>query len=832
MSWTDTNGTLVHSGTDRTVYRAPNAQPSSNTIRANIRGRADGVFVVLFSSFDMGTCLEIGVEGANIVSRQVAFGVAGADDTTAHTISAGEPFFLDIRIEDGLIHAEVSASGFASQAITPIPIPTDLAGFSAWGVSSEVDGATVIALEISERTPVFTSANEVLVAACAGDIWGSTSGTAFSRMGVAAFSSETQPSFADYKGLLIGLDGGKVIACDVVARTVWPLGARTTDADPASATNNEDWDDDVTGYFPGSVDNGGGTHKKGTTDAVACCVFNERLYVARGRELHASAIGDPQDWLYGNNQQISEDGGAFIDTNFRDPIISLHVTPENTMIVGCERSIRVIAGDPLDLSYTNLPSSISTGTSGLNAASVGVGAPMVVHTPAGLQLVSLSGPTGTPIPLSAPVLTDEIQFSDTDRGLYFTTLVRDPKAFGLHLFITPKDGSVHRGFWYDERVGGYQPGMGGFFPDLLPSGMQPTCAVNWRGKTVFGCLDGFLRHFDTAKTADDGVSIDDRVTSEAINIGGIDSDSVVHSIELEGSGNAPIVRFFGAPTAEKAYSLLERELKFNEYVEFATRRIVGQRAAVMVCEVRSGGMGRRYALEGAALEATEAGRLRRSDFVAPATPAPGCGVVIPTAIAEPEIPDPEPPDTGGDDEIDPECSGDDCEHSEVTLDWLAVAAAVQGRSVPTLECCCSTEGPTVAVSMSRTMSHAALSFTESAEGFGELGALIQCEATNTVGGVSTSGYTVDLTVNCGMDVDWVDNEDKKGFVDFVFAAGGGIDTTFENVVVTDITQPVMSVTCDRLEVGMIVDFTIDGVAGKAFNSLVITVLDRTIGCDA
>lgn len=820
---------MTHAGTDRTVYRFPNPQPSSNTIRVNIRGRADGVFVCLYSSLDMGTCLEVGVAGSDIITRTVTLGLAGSDDTTAHSISAGEPFFLDIRVEDGLVHAEVSASGFATTAITPIPVPSGLVGFSAWGLSSEVNGATVISVEVSERTPVYSTANEILVPICGGDVWMSSGESSFTRVGVAAFASDAQPSTADYKGLLIGVDGGKVVAMDVATRTVWPLGARTTDADPASVANNEDWDDDVTGYFPGSVDNGGGTHKMGTTDAVACCVFNERLYVARGRELHASAIGDPQNWLYGNNQQISEDGGAFVDTNFRDPIVSLNVTPENVMIVGCERSIKAIAGDPIDLSYTNLPISTSTGTSGRNAASVGVGAPMIVHTPTGLQVITLAGPTGTPVPLSSPVLTDEVQFSDTERDDFYVTLIRDPAKYGLHLSITPRDGSVRRSYFYDERVGQYTPSNGGFFPDLLPSGMQPTCAANWKGKVVFGCLDGFLRWFDPAKKSDDGVSIDDRLTTSPINFGGIEADSIVHSIEMEGSGDTPIVRFFGAPTAEKAYSLLERELKYNQFVPFSERRLVGQRAAVMVCEVRSGGLGKRYALEGAVIEGSQAGRLRRATFVEPATPTPGCGVELPEAIVDPVIPDPEPPDTGGDDGIDPECTGDGCEHEDTTLSWLSVFCDAVGEDVPSLECCCATEGPIVNISMSRTMS-AGTPFTEQAQGTGPLGSLIQCEATNTVGGVTTSGYTIDLTVNCGMDVNWADNEDKKGFVDFVFAAGGGIDNSIENFEILTIEGYTFEVSCDRVQIGMVVTYDMNGVLGKAATTVVITIDNRTVGC--
>jgi hypothetical protein len=832
VTWTQANGVFTHEDTDRTVWLVPNAQPSSSTIRAAISDRADGVFVVLFSSLDGGTCLEVGVSGANIVWRKRKFGVVdGSSTNTGHLISAGEPFYLNVRVENGLVHADVSASGFPSQAITPFAVPSTLAGFSAWGLSSEIDDAVVTSLELSERIPVISEASDRLIVACGGDIWQSTSDTAFVRTGIGSFSSNAQPSFAEFDGLVYGVDGGRGIVVDAVNRTVFPWG-RLIDPDAAPTdANTDDWDDDVSGYFPGSTTGSAGEHLKGTTDATVVCTFNRRIYVANGRTLAASAIDAPHDFLYGQNATISEDGGAFLDGGWRDPIVGMWVTPQNALVVGCTRSIWLITGDPIDGTWTKQPLSLSVGVSGINAAHVGVGLPIIVHTPEGVQQVGIDG---TPIPLSAPVLTEEIQYAYDDRDTLFVTVVRDPQRYGLHLFITPRDGSVRRGFWYDERIGQYVAVQGGWFPDLLPSGMQPTCAAIWKGVVVFGCLDGFIRKFDPTKKTDDGAAIADILTSQLIDPYGIDSDTVVHSVEMELAAGTdfPAVRFYGGFTAEAAYGTDSRELLWSSYVQNGERKVVGRRAGAVVAELKTQLGNRRYVLEGLAIDADSAGRLRRAASTT-ATPARGCGVAA-ALEPDPEVPDfPDGGGGGGGGEPDPDCTGEGCEHADETLTWLSVPAAAGGYPVPTLECCCATDGsPVVDVFMSRDISHPGFLLSESASGVGTIGTLIQCDATGTVGGVTTSGYTIDLTVNCGMDVVWADNEDKRGFVDFVLAAGGVVDDEFEDIEVLSVNIGQFQVSCDAVLLSWVIDYELisSGLFGKAQGVVRITIAGREGSC--
>ncbi len=81
-----------------------------------------------------------------------------------------------------------------------------------------------------------------------------------------------------------------------------------------------------------------------------------------------------------------------------------------------------------------------------------------------------------------------------------------------------------------------------------------------------------------------------------------------------------------------------------------------------------------------------------------------------------------------------------------------------------------------------------------------------------------------------MDVNWADNEDKKGFVDFVLAAGGGIDNSIENFEIVSIEGYTLDVSCDRVEIGMVVTYDMNGTLGKAATTVVITVDNRTVGC--
>ena len=101
---------------------------------------------------------------------------------------------------------------------------------------------------------------------------------------------------------------------------------------------------------------------------------------------------------------------------------------------------------------------------------------------------------------------------------------------------------------------------------------------------------------------------------------------------------------------------------------------------MVVAEVKANLPDRRYVIEGLAVNATAAGRLRRAAFDASPTPALGCGVPTPPAPDDPAIDFPDGGGGGGGGGVDPECTGDGCEHADTSLSWLSVIAAADASA--------------------------------------------------------------------------------------------------------------------------------------------------------
>lgn len=820
MTWTQTSGVLTHSGTDRTCWRCNVAQPSSNVIRLQLASRAHKVALCLFSHRDMRTCFEVCIDGANIRYRKVTLGVPVADTVVAHGIAAGEPFNFEANVQDGRVYVVISASGFTTTQNNQ-PIPTELLGFTAWGVSSTVNGATVQSLGIYERRPIIQEANEVCVPICAGDVWQSTGDTAFQRIGAGSFANDVFPRIAEFNGELFALDGTKVKRINVIDRAVYDYG-------PGSPP--VDWTDATTGFPPGSVDLGGGVHQKGTTKATAIAVYNRRLVFAYNRSLYFTAIGDPYDHL------LSADpngGGAYVYGPFRDPILSLTVTQDNVLVIGGTRSFVAYFGDPIDSNVEVRYISESIGVSGGGAVSYGVGAPMVAHTPEGLMIVPV---TGTPTPLSSPVLTQGITFDYRERDTLAVSVVRAPASNGLHTFITPRNGTVGNHFWYDERIGAYQPGAGGFIPDTFPVGQQPTCAAVWRGRPVFGCADGFLRELNPAAKTDGGAPIAAFVFSEELDLGGIDSDSIISdlAIEMDKDGDVGLVQVLGGYTAKALYDPATRVLLWQNYAPPGDY-MVDARMPVLAVAISSGPTNNRWIMEGIDADVDAAHRFTREAPITIPLPQLACGVAAasPTADVPPPFLPPPPPGGGEVDDDADEC-GPSCSHAEGGVDWMAILAAKISVAVPSLSCCCS-PGSTINVSMSRLVQWtdsggAPHGFRESASGSGPIGTRIECTATADLfdTGASISGYTIPVRVDCGQQMTWYDPLDKQGFVDAAIGAGapgGGTGT----IVITAI-EGALNANCDNAGLAWKVDMTVDGQPGIAFGTVTISVIDRTVGC--
>lgn len=652
MAWTrdSTSGVLTHSGTTRDFWNPGTTFPATARFEAVASNRTGQVRIVVYATPDGRTGFECGIDPsneANVIIRPVALGVAGANlDSDAHGVPAGTPFTIRVEIIGTLITCSIIAAGYAVVSVSYVNTtePTYTA-FTAWGLVSSVNGATVQAGSVAELRAVLGEVSEVLVGVANGDVYAAYDEDDISLIaigGAGAFSASSDVGLTVLDGVVYGVDGSNARKIDVVARRVYAYG-------PDDVGTN--WNITTTGAPPGAEEVTGAANERrpGTTKARTICAHRGRLFFGgmddEPHALYATAIGEPQMLL--TSEPV--EGRAFAQGVGRSAgtahtILSLNSVNDNVLLIGCTRSIHALIGDPAEGVTEMVEVSSDTGISGLNAVTTSIGGVNIAHSPdAGLLLIPIGQ---APVPVSASVLTEYMQFERGRRGEFYVSMVRDTQRHGLHIFLTLRDddGSVH--LWYDERIGSYTPGAGGFFPETYPDAAGPTCAVNWRGRVILGGKTGYLYEYDDAAGDDDGTAITTRMPLSLMNDDGIAGDTILQwcKVELTNESDAVTFKIYGGPTVEAAYGLTTRELLLSRSLSpYSAPLPFRLRSRALVAELSSNTADIFWRLEYVEANTTVGPMLRRGVKTTRATPGAPCTPFVP---ASPPPPPPPPPPPG------------------------------------------------------------------------------------------------------------------------------------------------------------------------------------------
>jgi hypothetical protein len=586
MAWArdTTSGVLTHSGTTRDLWN-PNLDiftgpsiplPSSAEVQAQCANYTHNVKVFVRGSFDGRTGYECGIEGSNVIIRKITFGVvAAALDTEAHGIASGETFTLKVRLTAETITCSVVKTSGAEVEVSYAT--TDLNRYKHWGFVSSIDGAVVLAATVAEVGLASVTVEDVLIQVAGGDVWASgADGERTQLIGSRAFPSTAPVSLAVLDGLVYGVGGGKAVVINASAKTVvaWA---------PTS------------GSLPGST----GT---GTTTATIACQYRGRIWLAgiqdQSNVLYGSALSDAMAWDTG---ELAEGRAVAIgvgrNQQVGDAIIALSVAVNNTLIIGCRNSLYALLGDPADGGAEVSPLTTSVGCSGPNAITTIAEGVTAVHAPEGLFIINAAA---SPVSVSRETLAGLIQFARQSREDYTVTLVRDPARHGLHVCITPDTGTATH-LYYDERIGQYQGGNGGFFPERY--NFAPTCGTVWRGRPVFGTDNGYIVQFNDSDTPSDygTTAIDAYLTLSLVDEEPFHNDTILDSvIPLLGSssGNATMT-IYGGKTPEAAYSTSERwSLGAYTLTSTPNRTLVRQRGPALAVQLRNATAGESFVFEG------------------------------------------------------------------------------------------------------------------------------------------------------------------------------------------------------------------------------------------
>lgn len=247
-------------------------------------------------------------------------------------------------------------------------------------------------------------------------------------------------------------------------------------------------------------------------DIEIVCNWYGRLVCAKGKQVYASRSGDATDYDYAAGA-AGDVSAAWAETDLiRDQITALAAFRKDYLVIGCDNSIKMYAGDPGDGGTLEIVSD-RTGILGPDAWTIDDGGNMWFVSSGGLFMMSQPG---TVTQVSAGVRDNF--FSEIDRIASWVTCRYDAELRAIWVFVTPKTASetpgthtfyalprgMQPGFWGDVRFGSDSYG--------------PVSAVWYDGNTagdrklVLGGRSGVMRVFDPLATSDDGVAI----TSEIV----------------------------------------------------------------------------------------------------------------------------------------------------------------------------------------------------------------------------------------------------------------------------------------------------------------------------
>lgn len=606
MGWTKgTDGVYSNFSTigNRVAYSSNVPQPVNFSQSIQCATTAHEIKLFAFSSYDGRSCYEAGVSGSDVVIRKVQYGTTFTNlaGPSAHGISSGVPFSMEMRVEDRTIKL------YLNESTTPILTYTiaasgEFVSYRGYGFvcQTPVGSEKVLSWRVCELVPSISVRENMLWIVGGGTVYVSFDGTTAREVARGVCKETGVVSLKEYRQKLYLVDGAKAKVIDPVNFTV------------------SDWTA-TSGALPGYT-------TAGTSNMYALEPHWGRVMGVSSSDpanVNASALNDALNWDTG----ADDSGRAFTFVTARvnmsgQTIRGLLSASSNRLLIGCASSMWQLMGDPsrgqvqLDQRSTNV------GISGQNSMVLTDDDVVVFHGPMGFYRMVQGS---TPQPISSSVLYQYIQFPPSERPLYTVTVIRDPTRKGVLICMTKDSDSIH--LWYDELIGGWGENPGGFFPISFPASHNPTCAAYYDGQLLLGCSDGYVRKCDDSSATDDGTAIESRVYLERVDAAyPREMDTTLERLYVTMiADSAPVnVRVWRGQSPQQVYSTVSRSMAYSTEMSFGSPAMAMRVRAPSVAVELYASSGR-WAIEEVEVKAFATMMASRHSYVA--VPAPPTSTV-------------------------------------------------------------------------------------------------------------------------------------------------------------------------------------------------------------
>lgn len=347
-------------------------------------------------------------------------------------------------------------------------------------------------------------------------------------------------------------------------------------------------------------------------------VWRDRI-VAAGSELepqmwYMSRQGDPYDWNYGADPDDPQRAIAGINADAGqapDRIVALCPWSDDFLVLGCQRSMWVMRGDPalggiLDaLSY-------EVGIVGPFAWTWGPDGELVFLSRSGLYMIP-PGANARPQSLSENRLPNDLRIPPATNEHFSLVYDHYNRAVLILRFATDGTGRTYRSWWFDWNTRTY-------WPLEFPASMQPMFGVEHtrlkssarvESRTALLCVDGVVRELRRTAETDDDVAINSYVWIGPIPLGrpGISEGKLVELTAIVGERSGDVN--YSVHVSQDAEKILVTSAFATGTWKPGVNTRNRPRARGQAFALKLSGAGREWHVESIGAARERAGKLRR-----------------------------------------------------------------------------------------------------------------------------------------------------------------------------------------------------------------------------
>jgi hypothetical protein len=296
-----------------------------------------------------------------------------------------------------------------------------------------------------------------------------------------------------------------------------------------------------------------------------------------------SKLGDPLNWDYAPvavTEIIACQGGVGYVGKLGDIINCLIPYNDDVLIVGCDKSLWQMAGDPMAGGKIDMISDSAGAAFGRPFCRDSRGNMYFFGTQARIYKIEWGG---KPEIVSEPINN---LLANTNLNTTIVRMVYDNDQNGFHVFFTPLTPGNTTHWFYDDMTQGW-------FKNVLGnSNCNPVSCVRYIGDdaryTLIGSEDGFVRYFANNTYADDGTNTTSyvifgpfmsenaeypHIMTEIQGILDASSSSILYEVLSGNSPDAALASVSGTFTGEgtlnngRSYAFQPRERSYYTYVK-------------------------------------------------------------------------------------------------------------------------------------------------------------------------------------------------------------------------------------------------------------------------